>query len=290
MKIVDDDGQLLDVARRAWDSGVVMDIGHGTGSFAYATAEALIAAGRAPGRDLDRPAPALDQRPRLRPADDDEQVPPPRACRCEDVVRATTSRPAEILGLDGEVGTLRPGCARGRRALPPAARPLPALRHLGRDARGGRAARQHAHDRRRAAARAAAAAGARAVGAEPIWPELQKEFTDRLQAMRDRGHTPRPAARGGRGRAGATERGRARRPASARQRAALDDGHGVREVDRGADVVRHDRDAVADAHLGVRRDGDDAVLLAEADDVPVVVAPDRRRTTPAGRERASGRR
>src|SRR5262249_11545398 len=48
MKIVGDDGQLLDVARRAWDSGVVMDIGHGTGSFAYATAEALMAAGRRP--------------------------------------------------------------------------------------------------------------------------------------------------------------------------------------------------------------------------------------------------
>ena len=25
---------------------------------------------------------------------------------------------------------------------------------------------------------------------DPIWPALQKEFSDRLQAMRDRGHTP----------------------------------------------------------------------------------------------------
>src|SRR4051812_8541755 len=48
MKIVDDDGNLHDVAKRAWDSGVVMDIGHGTGSFAYATAEPLMAAGRRP--------------------------------------------------------------------------------------------------------------------------------------------------------------------------------------------------------------------------------------------------
>src|SRR3954469_24591013 len=44
MKIVDDDGRLYEFARRAWDSGVVMDIGHGTGSFAYSTAEALIEA------------------------------------------------------------------------------------------------------------------------------------------------------------------------------------------------------------------------------------------------------
>jgi hypothetical protein len=25
---------------------------------------------------------------------------------------------------------------------------------------------------------------------EPIWPDLQKEFADRLQAMREQGHTP----------------------------------------------------------------------------------------------------
>ena len=48
MKIVDDEGRLYDVARRAWDAGVVMDIGHGTGSFSYETAEALMSAGRRP--------------------------------------------------------------------------------------------------------------------------------------------------------------------------------------------------------------------------------------------------
>ena len=58
MKIVDDDGQLLEFAKRAWDSGVVMDIGHGTGSFSYATAEALMARGPQARRDLDRPPPA----------------------------------------------------------------------------------------------------------------------------------------------------------------------------------------------------------------------------------------
>ena len=46
MKIVDDAGGCTTSPSRAWDSGVVMDIGHGTGSFAYATAEALMATGR----------------------------------------------------------------------------------------------------------------------------------------------------------------------------------------------------------------------------------------------------
>ena len=43
MRIVDDDGRILPAVERVWDAGVVMDIGHGTGSFSFATAEALIA-------------------------------------------------------------------------------------------------------------------------------------------------------------------------------------------------------------------------------------------------------
>ena len=48
MRIVDDEGRLLETAKRAWDSGVVMDVGHGTGSFSFETAEAVMAAGRKP--------------------------------------------------------------------------------------------------------------------------------------------------------------------------------------------------------------------------------------------------
>ena len=48
MRIVDAEGRLLDTAKRAWDSGVVMDIGHGTGSFSFETAEAVTAAGHKP--------------------------------------------------------------------------------------------------------------------------------------------------------------------------------------------------------------------------------------------------
>jgi dihydroorotase len=48
MKLFDDDGQLIEVARRAIDAGVILDIGHGAGSFAFKTAEAALAAGIRP--------------------------------------------------------------------------------------------------------------------------------------------------------------------------------------------------------------------------------------------------
>ena len=222
MKIVDDDGRLLDVrASSAWDSGVVMDIGHGTGSFSYETAEALMAAGRAARRDLDRPPPAEHQRPRVRPADLPEQVPAPRACRCRDVIRAATTR----AGRDPRAGPrgrhAAAGLARRRRALPPA-----------------RAARFPLYDiwgeMREASAllvntltivggrplRAAAAAGRPRRGpTHPIWPAAQIPFTERQQAFRDRGHTPgRRCAAPIRAEL-TTARCRARRPASGRRTA-----------------------------------------------------------------------
>ena len=48
MKLFDDDGRMIDVARRALDAGVILDIGHGAGSFAFGTAEAALAAGIKP--------------------------------------------------------------------------------------------------------------------------------------------------------------------------------------------------------------------------------------------------
>lgn len=48
MKLFDDNGRLLDVARRAIDRGVILDIGHGAGSFAFSSAEAALAAGIKP--------------------------------------------------------------------------------------------------------------------------------------------------------------------------------------------------------------------------------------------------
>src|SRR3954452_19454609 len=108
MKIVDDDGRLYDFAERAWDSGVVIDIGHGTGSFAYATAEPLMAAGRRPDvistdlHQLSINGPAYDLPTCLSKFLH-------LGMSLPEVIRAATSRPAGILGLGEEIGTLRPG-------------------------------------------------------------------------------------------------------------------------------------------------------------------------------------
>lgn len=47
-RILEPDGRLKDFVRRAWDGGVVMDVGHGTGSFSYEVAEQMVAAGMPP--------------------------------------------------------------------------------------------------------------------------------------------------------------------------------------------------------------------------------------------------
>ena len=108
MRIVDAEGRLLDTAKRAWDSGVVMDIGHGTGSFSFETAEAVTAAGRKPDvistdlHQLSINGPAFDL-----PTTLSKFLHLGMSLR--EVVEAATSRPAAVLGLENEVGTLRPG-------------------------------------------------------------------------------------------------------------------------------------------------------------------------------------
>ena len=108
MKIVDDDGRLLDVARRARESGVIFDVGHGTGSFSFEIAEAVMGAGWKPdvistdlhqlsvnGPTFDLPT-TLSKFLHL-------------GMSLPEVIEAATIRSAQVLGLDGEVGTLRPG-------------------------------------------------------------------------------------------------------------------------------------------------------------------------------------
>src|SRR5262249_6617973 len=108
MKILDDEGRLRDFAKRAWDSGVVMDIGHGTGSFSYEIAEALVSAGRRPdvistdlhqlsgqGTAYDLPT-CMSKFLHL-------------GMELRDVVAACTVRPAELLRIDDDIGTLRTG-------------------------------------------------------------------------------------------------------------------------------------------------------------------------------------
>jgi dihydroorotase len=108
MRIVDANGQLLEDAKRAWDQGVIMDVGHGGGSFAFAVAETLIAAGHKPdvissdihqhsinGPLFDLPT-CLSKFLAL-------------GMSLPEVIRAATVRPAEVVGLQDEVGTLRVG-------------------------------------------------------------------------------------------------------------------------------------------------------------------------------------
>ena len=108
MRQIDENGKLLDVAKRAWDMGVVMDIGHGAGSFSFETAAAMIDSGYQPhvissdihqfsvhGPLFDLPT-CLSKFLAL-------------GMSLEDTVAAATVRPAEVMGMQQEVGTLRPG-------------------------------------------------------------------------------------------------------------------------------------------------------------------------------------
>jgi dihydroorotase len=108
MKIVDEQGRLLESARRAFDRGMVVDVGHGMGGFAFATAEAVLGAGYRP----DVISTDVHQGSIRGPLFD---LPTTMAkflalgMSLPEVVERTTARPAAVLGLTGEVGTLRPG-------------------------------------------------------------------------------------------------------------------------------------------------------------------------------------
>jgi dihydroorotase len=189
MSIVDAEGRLLEIAKQAWDSGVVMDVGHGTGSFSYETAEALMAAGRMPDvistdlHQLSVNGPAFDLPTTLSKFMH-------LGMSLRDVVEAATARPASVLGLEREVGTLRPG-----------SRADIALFRLYR----GDFPLQDIHGNVRQAGEllrntATIVAGRRlehlprAAGAiwteEPIWPPFQIPFTEKQRALRELGHTP----------------------------------------------------------------------------------------------------
>jgi dihydroorotase len=107
-----------------------------------------------------------------------------------EVVRAATTRPAEILGLDREIGTLRPGSIADIALFRLLEGHFPLYDIWGemREAsrllvstltiKGGRPLPKLPPD-------------PPAPWAEhPIWPAAQIPFTERQQAFRDRGHTP----------------------------------------------------------------------------------------------------
>jgi len=110
MRILGENGKLRNSARDAWERGVVMDIGHGTGAFVFEVAEPLIQQGYKPTvistdiHQLSIHGPMYDL--------------PTCMNKCltlgmsvEEVVEAATSAPAKAVGLDDEVGSLKPGLA-----------------------------------------------------------------------------------------------------------------------------------------------------------------------------------
>jgi dihydroorotase len=105
-------GRVHPAIRAARDRGILFDVGHGTASFDFATAEAALADGFPPDTiSTDLQARHLGSSPthtlprvmaKLRAAGMPEG----------DVLAAVTFRPARILGLEGEIGVLEPGaCA-----------------------------------------------------------------------------------------------------------------------------------------------------------------------------------
>jgi dihydroorotase len=189
MKIVDEGGRLYDFAKKAWDRGLIMDIGHGTGSFSWQTAEAVMASGRRPDvistdlHQLSINGPAYDLPTCLSKFLH-------LGMSLEDVIRASTSRPADILGIKSEVGTLRPGSVadlalfrllRGRFPLYDiwgAMRESEELLVNELTLAGGRRL-----DRLPPEPPAPWAE-------DPIWPAAQQPFTERQRLFRELGHTP----------------------------------------------------------------------------------------------------
>lgn len=129
MKIVDGEGLLREDVRRAWDAGVVMDIGHGAGSLSFEAAEAVLAAGYQPttiSTDLHQMSvhgPAVvssdvDASPLIRVRGNGTPQFDLPTCMSKflalgmplrDVVAAATCRPAAVIGLDRSIGSLAPG-------------------------------------------------------------------------------------------------------------------------------------------------------------------------------------
>jgi dihydroorotase len=108
--ILDAAGKVVPAAWKARERGVILDVGHGVGSFSFAVASDAMAQGLKPdtiGSDLHTGSivgPVFDL--------------PTLMSRflslgmtLSEVIAATTSRPAAVMGLAGECGTLRPGAA-----------------------------------------------------------------------------------------------------------------------------------------------------------------------------------
>ena len=108
--VLDDSGRVLDGIREARQRGVIFDIGHGAGSFSFATAEKALADGFAPGcisSDLhvyNIEGPVFDLLTTMTKFMH-------LGMTLGDVVRLSTQAPAAAMGLSESLGTLKVGAA-----------------------------------------------------------------------------------------------------------------------------------------------------------------------------------
>lgn len=108
MRVVDKKGRLFPFVREAFESGIVCDVGHGAGSFSFPVAEAALEQGYFP----DTISTDIHQFSVNGPMFDLPTVMSKFLAIGMDlrsVVEAVTAKPAELLGLDKEIGSLRPG-------------------------------------------------------------------------------------------------------------------------------------------------------------------------------------
>lgn len=104
-------GNVLEIYRRAKEDGVVFDLAHGRGAFSFESAQRCIDQGLLPDTissdlyTMNVNGPTYDTLTTM-----DKML--VLGMDLEAVLRATTSRPAEIMGLDDEIGRIQPGhCA-----------------------------------------------------------------------------------------------------------------------------------------------------------------------------------
>jgi len=105
-----DGGRVRPEVRAAVERGVILDVGHGRGSFSFATARSALAQGLAPGTissDLhvyNVAGPVFDLATTMSKL-------LALGISLPEVVRMTTAAPARVLGEAESIGTLRPGAA-----------------------------------------------------------------------------------------------------------------------------------------------------------------------------------
>ncbi|MFT5466383.1 MAG: dihydroorotase [Verrucomicrobiales bacterium] len=107
-RVLDDDDRVFDSVREAADRGVIFDVGHGAGSFQWEVAEAAIEQGfegttiSTDLHEMNLHGPVYDM-----PTTMSKFL--MMGVSLERVIEMSTTRPASVLGRDGDLGTLKVG-------------------------------------------------------------------------------------------------------------------------------------------------------------------------------------